>query len=305
MSELEHTDPECARAAEAGLELEIHARPRDLGGGVHVSRLLPAAARRMVGPWIFFDHLGPVAFPPGGGLDVRPHPHIGLATVTYAFEGEILHRDSLGNEQPIRPGALNWMTAGRGIVHSERTPPALRAAGPRMHFLQLWVALPKQHEETEPSFQHHPAESIPQLEIGGARVRVIAGSAFGVTSPARVLSPLFYAEALLPARGALELPVEHPERGLYVVEGAVRCGGKEHSVGTMLVWKRAVTARVIAQAPARVVVLGGAPLDGPRHVFWNFVSSSEERIERAKQDWRNGRFPKVAGDDEEFIPLPT
>jgi redox-sensitive bicupin YhaK (pirin superfamily) len=297
-------DPECRRAAEASVELEIRARPHDLGGGVSVSRLLPAAEHRMVGPFVFFDHLGPVQFGPGQGMDVRPHPHIGLATVTYAFEGEILHRDSLGNEQPIRPGALNWMTAGRGIAHSERTPPALRRSGSRMHFLQLWVALPKRHEEIEPSFQHHPAESIPALALGAVRVRVIAGSAWGVSSPAKVLSPLFYAEAQLPAGAALELPDEHPERGLYVVEGAVRCAERERPVGTMLVFRPGIAARVTASGPARVVVLGGAPLDGPRHVFWNFVSSSAERIERAKRDWREGRFAKIPGDDREFIPLP-
>ena len=304
MSELGHLDPECSRAAEASVEFVIRARRRDLGGGVSVSRLLPASERRMVGPFVFFDHLGPIDFGPGQGMDVRPHPHIGLATVTWSFEGEILHRDSLGTEQAIRPGALNWMIAGRGIAHSERTPPALRASGSRTHFLQLWVALPTRHEEIEPSFQHHPADSIPALALGAARVRVIAGSSWGVTSPAKVLSLLFYAEAQLPAGSALELPAEHRERGLYVVEGAIRCGEHQHAVGTMLVFKSGVTARVAASGPARVVVLGGEPLDGPRHVFWNFVSSSTERIERAKRDWREGRFAKIPGDDRDFIPLP-
>jgi len=281
----------------------IDARARDLGGFT-VGRVLPSAARPLIGPFIFFDHMGPADFPPGRGIDVRPHPHIGLATVTYLFEGEIVHRDSLGSHQPIRPGDVNWMTAGRGIVHSERTGPEPRRSGSRLDGLQLWVALPLKHEEAEPEFHHHPAGTLPALEIAGARVRVLAGSAFGAASPVRTFSPLFLVDAAMPAGSELPLPDEHEERAAYIVDGTVECGGERWPRGRMLVltsgaraWLRAVTA-------ARVALIGGAPLEGERHIFWNFVSSSEARIEQAKRDWRQGRFPKVPGDEREFIPLP-
>jgi redox-sensitive bicupin YhaK (pirin superfamily) len=304
MSITQHAEPRCRHAQEAGLELVIEARVKDLGDGFRVRRLLPAAERRMVGPFIFFDHMGPVSMDRGRGLDVRPHPHINLATITYLFEGEILHRDSLGTVQPIQPGALNWMTAGRGIVHSERSPAAAREAGVKLHGLQLWVALPRAQEEVAPSFQHHGAGDLPALKRDGVRLRVIAGSAYGATSPVQVASPLFYVEAQLDQGAVLSLPDEHAQRAAYVVEGSLSCDGEAQGPGRMLVFREGAPARVHAQEPSRVMLLGGAPLDGDRHVFWNFVSSSRERIERAKQDWREGRFPKVPGDEVEFIPVP-
>jgi redox-sensitive bicupin YhaK (pirin superfamily) len=304
MSVTQHAEPRCREAHESGLELVIEARVRDLGDGFRVRRLLPAAERRMVGPFIFFDHMGPVRMDPGRGLDVRPHPHINLATVTYLFEGEILHRDSLGTVQPIQPGALNWMTAGRGIVHSERSPAAAREAGVKLHGLQLWVALPRAREEVAPSFQHLAADDLPALKRDGAQLRVIAGRAYGATSPVQLLSPLFYVEARLESGAALSLPEEHAGRAAYVVEGSVGCDGETHGPGRMLVFREGAPAQIHASEPSRVMLLGGAPLDGQRQVWWNFVSSSSERIERAKKDWREGRFPKVPGDEVEFIPLP-
>jgi len=281
----------------------IDGRPRDLGG-FSVSRVLPSAARKLIGPFIFFDHMGPAAFPPGRGIDVRPHPHIGLATVTYLFEGEIVHRDSLGSHQPIRPGDVNWMTAGRGIVHSERTGPQPRQTGSRLDGLQLWVALPLRHEETDPEFHHHPARDLPALTVEGARLRLLAGSAFGATSPVKTFSPLFYVDAAIPAGGELPLPNEHKERAAYVVSGTVECGNERAERGRMLVFTPDAPATVRAVSDARVALIGGAPIDGERHLFWNFVSSSQARMEQAKRDWRAGRFPKVPGDEQEFIPLP-
>ena len=281
----------------------IQGRPRDIDGLAFV-RDLPSMALRLVGPFIFFGHFGPAELAPGRGLDVRPHPHINLATVTYVFDGEFTHRDSLGFEQVIHPGAINWMTAGRGIVHSERTPPALRKTGSRLHGLQVWVALPKEHEEIEPDFHHHPADTLPALEIDGAKLRVLAGSAFGRTSPVRTLSPLFYVEANLPAGTRLSPPAENGERAVYVVEGAVSYDGERVRPGQMLMLPEKDAPAIEADQSSRVMFLGGAPLDGPRHIWWNFVSSSKDRIERAKREWREGRFPKVPGDDTEFIPLP-
>ena len=269
-----------------------------------VRRLLPAAARRMVGPFIFFDHMGPVSLAPGGGLDVRPHPHINLATVTFLFEGEILHRDSLGSEQLIRPGAINWMTAGRGISHSERSPAAERKAGAHLHGLQLWVALPRAQEEGEPSFHHHPASTLPEVERPGARLRILAGEAYGATSPVAVLSPLYYAEAMLERGATLDMPEGVDGRAAYVVEGAVTADGRELGEGRMVVFHPGQPARLQAVRPARVMLIGGAALDGERHIWWNFVSSSPERLERAKADWRERRFGRIPGDDEEWIPLP-
>jgi len=279
----------------------IGARTRDLGD-IAVGRVLPAAEQRLVGPFIFFDHMGPVAFPAGRGVDVRPHPHIGLATVTYLFEGELVHRDSLGSAQTIRPGAVNWMTAGRGIVHSERTPAEQR--GGKLHGLQLWCAIPAADEEIEPGFVHYPAESLPARVQGGATIRVLAGEAYGLRSPVATRSRLFYVDVDAPAATTLDAPDDHPERAVYVVAGAVTCAGERFERGRMLVLAAGRPVRLDAEAGTRLVLLGGEPLDGPRHIYWNFVSSSKDRIEQAKRDWREDRFPKVPGDELERIPLP-
>jgi len=285
-----------------GLATVISPRPRDLGG-FEVRRVLPSLARRSVGPFVFWDQMGPATLAVGRGIDVRPHPHIGLATITYLFDGEIMHRDSLGSEQVIRPGEVNWMTAGRGIVHSERTPPALRATGSALSGIQAWVALPRAHEETEPTFTHHPATDMPVVESDGARVHVLVGSLYGQTSPVRALSPMFYADASLGAEARLTLPAEHEERAIHVAAGRVRVGGESFSSGQLLAFRPGDEIVVTADGSARVLLLGGAPLDGPRHVWWNFVSSSQERIEQAKADWKGARFPLVPYETE-FIPLP-
>ena len=282
----------------------LEGRPRDLGG-FSVRRVLPAPRRQTVGPFIFFDHMGPATFAPGEGVDVRPHPHIGLATVTYLFDGAFMHRDSLGTAQLIRPGDVNWMVAGRGIVHSERTPPEARRAsgGARIHGIQTWIALPQAHEESPPSFEHHPAATLPEIRAGGATLRLIAGAAFGRCAPVSVFSPMFYLAAELEPGAAIELPGEYAERAAYVVEGEVEAADGRHAVGEMMVFAPGEQASVRAVTAARVMLLGGAPLDGPRQIWWNFVSSSAERIERAKLDWREDRFAAVPGDDER-IPLP-
>jgi len=285
------------------LERAIPGRARDLGDGFQVRRVLPAPQRMTVGPFIFFDHMGPVQLAAGHGMDVRPHPHIGLATVTWLFDGEVLHRDSLGSEQLIRPGELNWMTAGRGIVHSERSPTSARASGAHVHGLQLWVALPDALEAIEPAFQHVAADALPEVDVGGARLRVLAGSAYGVESPAQVHSPLFYVDARLAAGADLELPMEHTQRALYLVGGAVACDGTTYGPGTMLVFQPGVAVRIRALEATHMVLLGGAPI-GQRHIWWNFVASTAERIEAAKAAWRAGGFPSVPGDTAEFIPLP-
>jgi redox-sensitive bicupin YhaK (pirin superfamily) len=284
-------------------ETIIVAPTRDLGNGFAVRRALPSPRLRMVGPFIFFDQMGPVVLRPGEGVDVRPHPHIGLATVTYLFEGEILHRDSLGSVQSIKPGEVNWMTAGRGIVHSERTPQNVRAAGGRLFGIQLWVALPKQHEEDAPTFTHTPAQALPLLADRGIEVRLVLGALYGARSPVQVHSGMFYAAASLAPGARLPLPAEHPERAVYVAEGAVTAGGDTYNAGTLLVFRPRDPVLIEAAGAARLLLLGGDPADGPRHIFWNFVSSSHERIEAAKADWRAGRFAKVPGETE-FIPLP-
>jgi len=284
------------------VELVIHSGAKDLGGGFIVRRTLPSAKRRTVGPFIFFDHMGPVDLPLGEGLNVRPHPHINLATVTYLFEGEVLHRDSLGNKQLITPGAINWMTAGKGIVHSERSPDASKAH--RLHGLQLWVALPLTEEETEPSFQHCAASEIPVLESKDVHLRVLAGNAYNVASPVRVLSPLFYVSATIKDGGTFALPDDHDERAAYVVSGSIECDGEVFPEGTMVFFSKRVPGSIRALGESKVMLLGGAPLEGKRFIWWNFVSSSEERIEQAKKAWKERRFPIVPGDEEEFIPLP-
>ncbi|QRN99632.1 pirin family protein [Archangium violaceum] len=286
-----------------GMETLIVTRTRDLGDGFEVRRALPSAQRRMVGPFIFLDQMGPAVFRSGHGLDVRPHPHIGLATVTYLFEGEILHRDSLGMVQPIRPGEVNWMTAGRGIVHSERTGPETRAAGGRLFGIQAWVALPKKHEETAPAFVHHATETMPFLEGEGVRMHVIAGSLHGKRSPVQTLSDMFYADAVLEAGAGLVIPAEHEERALYLAQGTVEIDGIEFSAGELLVFRPGSEIALQASEPARMMLLGGEPMDGPRYIYWNFVSSSKERLEEAKADWKAGRFAKVP-QETEFIPLP-
>lgn len=280
----------------------IEPRTRDLVQDFQVRRVLPWAGGRMVGPFAFFDHMGPAVLRPGRGLDVRPHPHIGLATVTYLFEGEILHRDSLGTVQPIRPGEVNWMIAGRGIVHSERTPPELRAGGGSLFGIQSWVALPEQDEEMAPAFQHVRAGEVPVVEAAGARLRLIAGAFGGVTSPVRVFSNLFYADAEFSAGGSVQLPAGD-ERAVYVIRGALDGAGQACEAGQMVVFRPDAAVTLRAAADTRALILGGAPLESKRHIWWNFVSSSRERIEQAKADWKAGRFPSVPG-DAEFIPLP-
>lgn len=289
--------------AESGVvELVVEPRARDLGG-FSVRRALPVAKRRMVGPFIFFDHMGPAGLAPGQGLDVRPHPHIGLATVTYLFEGEIMHRDSLGHQQPIRPGAVNWMTAGRGIVHSERTGEEQRAKGTRLHGIQSWVALPLEHEEGPPDFAHYPADGLPEIEMPGVRMRLIAGAAFGERSPVVTLSELFYLDAELGAGTELRLDPSLGERAAYVVSGDIEVAGQQYAEGRLLVFERDRSVTLRGLGAARLMLFGGAPVAEPRHIWWNFVSSSKERIEKAKRDWKDGRFPKVPGESE-FIPLP-
>jgi redox-sensitive bicupin YhaK (pirin superfamily) len=281
----------------------VEARARDVAGFA-VRRALPSPQQRRVGPFVFFDHMGPVDLAPREGMDVRPHPHIGLATVTYLFEGEVLHRDSLGSEQVIRPGDVNWMTAGRGIVHSERTPAEARDRGGRAHGLQSWVALPAADEEAEPRFHHHASSSIPVKEQPGALLRVIAGTAYGMESPVRVFAPTLYVHVRLDAEAELVVDDGHAERAVYAIEGEVDVGGAPCRAGQLAVLRPGARATVHAKTTTSVMLIGGAPLDGPRHVWWNFVSSSRERIERAKAEWRERRFAPVPNDDVEFIPLP-
>lgn len=285
------------------IELIISPRKRDIGS-LEVRRALPYAKRRTVGPCIFFDHMGPAKFSPGQGIDVRPHPHIGLATVTFLFNGEIHHRDSLGFHQPIRPGDVNWMTAGRGIVHSERTGPETRAEGHTLHGIQTWVALPKGDEETEPAFYHHPKESLPKIDEGGASLSLIAGSAYGQTSPVKVFSPMFYLGGTLAAGSKLAITEEYEERAVYVVDGTVMIDDHAIEEGQMAVLNPGRPAHVHADAESRVMLAGGAPLDGDRLIWWNLVASDQALIDRAKQEWKDGGFPKVQGDEDGFIPLP-
>ncbi|MEP7208758.1 MAG: pirin family protein [Casimicrobiaceae bacterium] len=285
------------------IELVIDQRRRSLGG-FEVGRILPSPTHRMVGPFVFFDHMGPVDFPPGipRSVDVRPHPHIGLATVTYLFDGEIMHRDSVGSEQAIRPGELNWMTAGRGITHSERFERARREGG-RAHGIQAWVGLPKEHEETAPSFQHHGSVDLPLYEAAGISARLVAGEAFGAKAPVTTLSPLFYVHWTLAAGARAELEARYSERAAYVVVGSVTVADRTFTAGQMIVFSAGAAERITAVTPATVMLLGGEPI-GERFVEWNFVSSSAERIVAAKADWRAGRMKLPDADDQEFIPLP-
>jgi redox-sensitive bicupin YhaK (pirin superfamily) len=284
--------------------LIANAREHDLGDGFIVRRMLPVLQARHVGPFVFFDHMGPVSFPPGKGMDVRPHPHIGLATVTWLFDGAIRHRDSLGSLADIRPGEVNWMTSGRGITHSERTPPELRESGQQLHGIQVWVALPQADAEVEPEFHHHARESLPRISQPGVEGVLIAGSAYGARSPVKVFAPMFMLEMNLQAGAELALPGEHAERGVHVINGSVRWGDLHIGQQQMAVQAGDQPPSLRANEASRLILFGGAPLDGERHLWWNFVASSRERIEQAKVDWREGRFPKVPGDEDEFIPLP-
>ncbi|MGH7033937.1 MAG: pirin family protein [Stellaceae bacterium] len=290
-------------AASAPPETIVVPRSRDLGGGFEVRRVLPAIERRMVGPFVFFDQMGPIVLHGEQALDVRPHPHIGLATVTYLFSGAVLHRDSLGSVARIEPGAVNWMVAGGGIVHSERTPQELRKAGSDLFGIQLWVGLPREHEEAEPSFTHVDAGDLPLLEGEGVTLRVILGEAYGAKAPVPVFSPMFYADAALAPGAKLALPGAQAERAVYIAEGAVEMAGSRFESGRLMVFPAHADIALKALGRARLLLLGGEPLDGPRHLWWNFVASSQDRIERAKADWRAGRFAPVPGETE-WIPLP-
>jgi redox-sensitive bicupin YhaK (pirin superfamily) len=282
----------------------IKGKPRDLGDGFHVSRILPAIEQRAVGPFVFFDYFGPVTFAPGLGIDVRPHPHIGLATVTYLFEGSQMHRDTLGSAQEIQPGDVNWMTAGRGIAHSERTGPEVRAKGHRLHGIQSWVGLPQKDEEVAPSFQNVASKDLPSVTRDGVTLKIITGEAFGLTSPVKVFSPIFYVDAQFAPGSSFEVTAEHEQRAVFVVGGEVEVAGASHGDGTMAILQPGEATRITAKGEARAMLLGGAALDGQRHLWWNFVASSRDRIERAKADWKEGRFGRIPGDEIEFIPLP-
>lgn len=299
MSSFNEIEPSTAGASGA-IALRIKPHEKDLGEFT-VRRVLPAAERRMVGPFVFFDHMGPAEFAPGEGIQVRPHPHIGIATITYLFEGEIMHRDSLGYVQPIRCGAVNLMTAGRGIVHSERAGDDLHEVS-RLHGIQSWIALPLDQEECEPGFIHYAADSLPQFEHERCTIRVIMGQAFGQQSPVETRSTTLYLECVMPAGARLAIPEPYRELAFYVVSGELDIGGETYPAGVMAVATDGVSPTVRAAADSRVMVIGGDPL-GARTVWWNFVSSSKDRIEQAKDDWKAGRFGKVPGDDE-FIPLP-
>ena len=283
--------------------MTLRGRLHDLGDGLQVRRLLPDARRRMVGPFAFFDHIGPAAFAPGSGLDVRPHPHIGLATVTFLFEGALRHRDSLGSVQDIVPGDVNWMTAGRGIVHSERTPPALRASGQRLEGIQTWVALPPDQAECDPAFAHHAAASLPTWQSAGASLRLVAGSAYGREAPVIVFSPLFEIACTLAAGAEVELPGEHAERAVYVLAGDADVAGMPVHAGELLVECGGAPGRLRARGAVTALLFGGAPYGPPPHMEWNFVAAERARIERAKADWRAGRFGAVPGETD-GIPLP-
>jgi redox-sensitive bicupin YhaK (pirin superfamily) len=287
------------------LDFVIDARNVDLGNGLWVRRVLPFAKRRMVGPFIFFDHAGPVTLAPEAArkADVRPHPHIGLATVSYLFSGAVTHRDSLGVEQVIRPGDVNWMTAGRGIAHSERFEDPAAFAGTGMELLQSWVALPEADEETDPAFHHHPVQTLPEAQADGVWMRMIAGQAYGLRSPVRTFSPLFYAHAVLRAGSHIELPLDHTERAIYIVSGSLEFGSLACARGRMLVFAPGSRPSLRALEPSTLMLLGGEPL-GERHIWWNFVSSRKERIEQAKADWQAGRIALPPNDRDEFIALP-
>lgn len=286
-----------------GIEATIGSRPREVGGQT-VSRVLPAASHRAVGPFVFLDHLGPVTLPPHHGIDVGPHPHIGLATVTYLFEGALVHRDSLGSVATIRPGDIDWMSAGRGIVHSERSPDAERASGSTMHGLQIWVALPEEDEDSDPTFEQHRAAALPWVDVKGVSVRVLVGSAYGATSPVTARWPMFYVDVELQPGQTVPIPAEHSARAVYVVSGEVSVEGQVMGARTMAITTREAR-NVVATTASRIVMLGGMPFPQPRLLDWNFVSSTRERIDRARDDWRAMRFPRIPTDDGPLVPLPA
>ena len=298
----EHLEQNCHYHDGCGtVELVIQPMDRDLGG-FSVRRVLPNARRNMVGPWIFFDHMGPATFAPNTGIDVRPHPHIGIATATYLFEGEMLHRDSLGNEQIIRPGDLNLMVCGRGMVHSERQREEIKAQEQDLHALQLWLALPEAQEEIDPAFYHYPQTELPSTTVNDVPLRVMMGSAYGLTSPVKTYAETLYVEAELQAGQQLRIP-DAPERGIYVAAGEIQVGDTVVSEHSLAVLSGSSGTVIKAKSTTRIAIIGGEPL-GKRFVEWNFVSSNKERIEQAKRDWAAGHFATVPGDDKEFIPLP-
>ncbi|GIK79012.1 MAG: hypothetical protein DPW22_12230 [Alphaproteobacteria bacterium] len=297
-------DPEPGNGFQCdAIERVIVPRTSDIGG-FEIRRALPSARRRMVGPFIFLDHMGPAVFRSGEGLDVRPHPHIGLATVTFLFDGEIMHRDSLGTQVAIRPGEVNWMTAGRGIAHSERTDGERRARGGALHGLQCWVALPAAKEETMPAFAHHGADALPVVAGDGKTVRIVAGRMFGHASPVAAASETIFADVALEAGASLPLDADYEERALYILSGELDIAGDRFGPDRLLVFRPGDAITIRALSASHFVVLGGAAMDGPRHIWWNFVSSRRERIEQAKADWKQRRFDTVPGDETEFIPLP-
>jgi redox-sensitive bicupin YhaK (pirin superfamily) len=304
MSRLADADPECRqqRDTEVPVETVIIPNMRDIGD-FSVRRVLPAPERRAVGPFVFFDHMGPTTFALGNGLDIRPHPHIGLSTLTYLYEGSILHRDSLGYKQQITPGAVNWMTAGRGIVHSERSGERVREQGQTLMGLQVWVALPKALEQCAAQFMHYSVSSLPELEADGARIRVVAGECFGVHARLETHSPLFYADISIAPGGRVKIAADYTERAIYLMAGTIEVDGATFTERRMVVLKPSAEIIVHSATGASFVVLGGEPLDGPRHLWWNFVASDRELIEQAKSDWRDGKFGHVPG-DHDFIPLP-
>ncbi len=281
----------------------LQSHTKNLGDGFEVRRLLPAATRKMIGPFIFFDHMGPVQFAPGQAVDVRPHPHIGLATVTYLFEGALVHRDSLGYVQRIAPGDVNWMTAGHGIVHSERSPEEERDQSRGLHGIQIWIALPQNDEHAEPSFSHHPKASLPAVQWPNAELRLIAGECWGQRSPVRIFSPMFYGAVTTQGEAKFELPTEYAERAIYVVSGTVAADGIPVAPHTVATFDRGSAITITTSTAARIMVFGGAPMDGDRHISWNFVASSRKLIDEARSRWREQRFPRVPGETE-FIPLP-
>lgn len=294
-------DNDCDNRPCDGVELIIRPGKKDLGG-FSVRRALPYPTRRMVGPWIFFDHAGPATFAPGKGIDVRPHPHINLATVTYMFEGAFQHKDSLGNDVEVRPGDINLMVAGKGIVHSERTPDSLRGKGSVLHALQLWLALPEADEEMEPAFYHYDEWDIPQCNVGQVPVRVMMGSAYGMKSPVKTFAETLYLEAHLETGQSLVLP-ESEDRAVYVAAGGIEINGTAIKEFCLVVLEQDAEIKITAKADSRIAVIGGERMS-ERYLNWNFVSSRKERIEQARADWKAGNFPKVPGDEEEFIPLP-